>query len=278
LTVASNSIYGDLKLGSGSTVSGSGTLVFNKRGTQTITSAGKTLSGFSIQVAGLNGTVQLADALSTSVAFLHTQGTFDAVSYNVTATTITSSGGRVRTLSMGSGTWTATASGTAWNVSGSNLTLNKGTSNILLSNISLNARTFAGAGRTYSKLTIGGATGISTTTITGNNTFDELASTKTVAATLALDSTIQTVAVWSISGTAGNLFSVTGTSATAPAYLISTATPESADYLSISNVRATPLIDTWYAGANSVNGGSLGWIFSVYPNIITANSNFFVFF
>lgn len=258
------SLYGDWTNGSGTTVTGTGTLAFVKRtGTQTITSAGKTFTQ-GITPNSINGTVVLADALVTNLQLGFGPGTFDAASYNVTAATVTGSVvTTARTVSMGSGTWTLTGTGTVWDFSVvTGLTLNKDTANIVLSDTSTTSRTFAGGGLAYNKLTIGGATGVSILTVTGNNTFSEIASTKTVASTLVLGSTIQTVGAWTASGTAGNLLLVAGTSSAAPAYLVLTTGVISSDYLSIANVRATPLDGAWYAGANSTNGGSLGWIFT----------------
>lgn len=37
------------------------------------------------------------------------------------------------------------------------------------------------------------------------------------------------------------------------------------DYLNIIGVRAYSLQDTWYAGPNSINKGSLGWILTQIP-------------
>jgi hypothetical protein len=67
---------------------------------------------------------------------------------------------------MGSGTWTLSGTGTVWNCATStNLRLIQNTSTIVLSNTSTTARTFAGGGKTYNNLIIGGATGTSTLTI-----------------------------------------------------------------------------------------------------------------
>jgi len=224
--------------------------------------------------------VQLADALSCGGVQFYS-GTFSAVSYNVTSATYSANFGSTSVINMGSGTWTATASGTAWSAVNTAV-VNPGTATILLSDTTTTARTFAGGGLSYPKLTIGGATGVSTTTITGNNTFAEIASTKTVASTLSLAATIQTVGAWTAAGTAGNILTVSGTSAASPGYLVLTGSPTTSavDYLNISNVRATPLETTWYAGANSVNNGSLGWIFSAGSGavVITVKGNFFLFF
>jgi hypothetical protein len=205
--------------------------------------------------------VQLADALVNSSTLGLTSGTFNAVTYNVTSTTFSVVSSLNRTISMGSGLWTLTSSGFAWFASAVNLTINKGTADIILTDTSTTARTFAGAGFAYNKLTIGGATGISTTSITGNNTFSEIASTKTVANTISLGSTTQRVAAFTAAGTVGNLLTITGTSVTFPANLIYTG----ASTVNVSNViptfvRAYNVFSKWTA-TNSTNGGSYGWLF-----------------
>jgi len=249
-------VYGDWVYGSGITFSTGAMSCRRKSGTQTITSAGKTFFGVFLLGAA---TVQLLDALQCTSAFgvSSTTSSFDANNKNVTCNDATLSG----TVVMGSGTWTMTGTETVWYKTTG--VINAGTSTILLSNTSTTARSFIGGGATYNKLTIGGATGASTTSLLNNSTFGEIASTKTVAATIALGSTIQTVETWTAAGTAGNLLTVSGTSAASPAYLVLTGAPNTnaVDYLNITNVRATPLDTTWYAGANSVNNGSLGWIF-----------------
>jgi hypothetical protein len=137
------------------------------------------------------------------------------------------------------------------------------------------AKTFAGGGISYSGITLdqGGA---GTLTFSGNNTFKNITNTysATGATSIAVGSTITTLSQFSAAGTAGNLLTLTGSSASSPATLIYTgATRISSDYLTVSNVRAYNLSTTWYAGANSTNGGSLGWIYSAYtpPPVYTIN-------
>ena len=258
------SVYGDWRNGSGTTLSGTAILTFVDRGTQTITSAGKSFTQ-PITINSLTGTVQLADALTITAAggLVFTSGAFDAIAYNVTSSTVINSGTASNTVSIGSGTWTVSSSTTPWVFSSIvGLTFNKGTGSILLSSSATGSRVFAGGGLAYPKITMGG-TVVTDTIITGNNTFAEVASTKTTASSISLQNTIQIVGAWTAAGTAGNLLTASGTSAAAPAYLVLTGSPTTSavDYLNISNVRATPLATTWYAGANSVNSGSLGWIF-----------------
>ncbi len=254
LTTSTNTpfVYGDWKFGTGVTSSSTaGTITFAKRGTQTITSNGITF-GCPITIDSVTGVVQLADALSldSTRTLTLTSGTFDAVSYNVTtglfSAVFATSGSR---LKMGSGTWTLSGTGSVWTGISSDVTFYKGTADIVLSNTSTSARTFTGGGLSYNKLTIGGATGTSTTTITGNNQFTELASTKTVAHTIALGSTTQTFGKWTVTGTAGNVVTLTGTGT---AHILAGACTDSIDYLAMGSIGfAATSPGEFYAGANS---------------------------
>ena len=163
-----------------------------------------------------------------------------------------------------------------WAHAATSATLNKETANILLSDTTTGARSFIGNGKSYNKLTIGGATGTSTLTITGANTFTELASTKTVAHTIIFPNSTTTVDTWSITGTAGNVVTLTRTGGSGQFTLSKTSGYLSGiDYLSISNGIGYAPISTWYVGANSTNGGgNTGLIFTARP----APDNFMAFF
>lgn len=241
-------VYGDWKFGTGVTSSSTtGTITFASRGTETITSNGVTF-GCPIAINSFTGTVQLADALTLNAArtLTLTSGTFDAVSYNVTVFGfIASAGGIIR---MGSGTWTLAGTGTIWNCSGGSF-LYRGTANIVLSDSSTTGRTFTGGGLSYGKLTIGGTTGTSTLTISGDNQFAELASTKTVAHTISLGTTTQTLGAWTITGTAGNVVTLTGTGIS---HILAGACTSGIDYLAMGSIGfASTSPGEFYAGANS---------------------------
>ena len=264
-------IYGNWINGTGTTLTGTAVRTFAGRGSQTITSAGKTFTQ-NLIINSPNGSVTLQDSIacssSTSPNFNLTSGTFDANGYNVTTTSISSGAGfassnsNIRTVNVGSGTWSLGSSGTAWTTATStNLTVT-GTGTISLTSAS--AKTFAGGGVAYTNITLdqGGA---GTLTITGNNTFKNITNTysATGATTIALGSTTQTVTQFTGTGTSGKVLTISGTSATNPGTLVMSgaATATTSDYLTISNVRAYSLVDTWYAGNNSTNSGSLGWYF-----------------
>jgi hypothetical protein len=247
-------IYGDWKFGTGVTSSSTtGTITFAGRGTKAITSAGKSFN-CNITVDCATGTVQLVDAISTNSSrnFILTSGTFNAVSYNVTAGTVNISGTTARTLKMGSGTWSlssATSNVTHWDATTTtNLTFYKGTANIIQGNNNNNTRTFAGGGLSYNKFTFAGAQ-TNTTTFTGDNQFTEFASTKTVAFTIALGTTTQTFGKWTITGTAGNVVTLTGTGTS---HILAGACTSGIDYLAMGSIGfAATSPGEFYAGANS---------------------------
>jgi hypothetical protein len=275
-------IYGNWINGTGTTLSGSGVMTFAGRGSQTITSSAKTFTQ-SFVINTPTGSVTLQDAL-TLTDITHTSGTLNANIYNVTflsgSTSLISASTFTRTLALGSGTWTSIATGgVAWStntITGLTIT---GTGTISLTGAS--AKTFNGGGANYSGITLNQG-GLGTLTIAGNNTFANITDTASGATTISLGATTQTVGAFTAAGTAGNLLTITGTSAASPATLIYTGgTPiPNLDYLVPTFVRAYPTTANWYVGSNSTNGGSLGFVFAPYipPSTGGINGQFFAFF
>jgi hypothetical protein len=246
---------------------------FAGRSTQTITSAGKTFTAITAYVGTTS--LVLGDALNcTGDIELLTGADFNAATYSVTTNTFLATS--ANTVALGSASWTVTGTGTCWSV-GATTTISD-TAEITLSNNTATARTFAGGGKTYGKLTIGGNTSTSTTTITGTNTFSEIASTKTVAHTVVFPNVTTTVGAFTVQGSVGNVVTLSRTGGSGTFTLTKTGGGVvSSNYLSISNSTATP-IDTWYAGANSTNGGNnTNWIFANAPTP-PSSGNFFMFF
>jgi len=269
-------LYGDFTIPAAMTWTniGTGRLTFSGSTTKTITTNGETVGDITITegtvLLGSNITVNDNDIITL------TAGTFNANNFNVTAR-FSSSNSNVRTITMGSGTWTLPGSGTIWNLATTtNLTFNKDTANIVLSGTA--SRTFAGGGLTYNNLTIGGVGGTPTTTFTGNNTFATLASTRTQAHTILLPSGgTTTCSNWTITGTAGNVVTLNASTSGTQATLTKTGgdTITGINFLSIRDSNATPS-DTWYAGFNSTNvSNNTGWIFTSGPG---ANGNMFLMF
>jgi hypothetical protein len=279
-------IYGNWINGTGTTLSGTGVMTFAGRGSQTITSAGRTFTqDMAIDTPG--GTVTLQDAFNNSRnnggALTVNRGTFNANGFNVTlsgtGSSFVSTSATTRTVEVGSGTWTIAGSATGnicWNIQNTSTLTITGTGTISLTSAS--AKTFNAGGLAYTNITLnqGGAGAL---TISGNNTFKDITNTykSTGAANITIGTTTQTVSQWTGAGEAGRLLTVQGSSASSPGTLILTsAVKPNVDYLTITGVRAYSLTDTWYAGANSTNNGSLGWIFAAAP--ATATGNFFFMF
>lgn len=254
LTYGNNgfTVHKDWSNGTGMTFSGNVTNTFSGRTTQTITSNGVSFDQ-SFTVDNFSGTVQLADAFTTGSArtLTLTSGTFDAVSYNVTTGLFTASTATNTVLKMGSGTWTLSGTGSLWTLP-AGFTLYKGTANIVLSDTSTTARTFSTGNLSYNKITIGGTTGTSTLTITGVLTATELASTKTVAHTINFINGV-TLGKWSVTGTVGNVVTVSG----GQTITIAGAAVSGVDYLAMGTTAlSTTSPAEFYAGANSTGTGT----------------------
>lgn len=254
---SSQTRYGSLILGSGITVAGTSSQTFSGRGTMTFTSAGKTIT-FSITVNAPGGTFQLGDAFnSTSPKFEHSQGTVNANNFNLTCLSFTTAFAKTRTITMGSGLWTLTGTSNVWNVTPVNdLTFNKGTANILLSNTTTTARGFTGGGLSYNKLTIGGATGTSIFSISGTNSFTELASTKTVAHTITFNDDQGTIDTWSIAGVnnANRVIVKTAFAGTRRAFSLTNRT-QNIDFLDVQDIQVNQH-NRFYVGTGSINRGN----------------------
>lgn len=268
----SATVAGSVTLVAGMSYTHTGTITFT--GTGTITTAGKTFGGLTINGSGI--TVQLADALNCLVLTL-TQGTFTTNDYAVTCSAFSSSNSNTRTLNMGASAWTITGTGTCWSViTTTNMTLNKGSANILLSNNTTTPRTFAGgAGLSYNKLTIGGTSSTSTTTITSGQ-FTELDSTKTVAHVVQLGANVGTIDTWSVKGTLGNVVTFQSNLAGTQRTFALTNITSGIDYLKVKDINCTTA-NKFYVGANSEdNGNNTNVIFTAAPS--ASNSNFFLMF
>lgn len=147
LTSGTRVIYGDITISTGMTWT-SGTAITTlacTSVTQTITTNGKSLNSPFV-IDGVGGTVLLADHFSmdgaSARALTLTNGTLNANNKNVTCGSFSSNNANVRTVTMGSGTWTLTGTGTVWNFgTTTNLTYNVNTSTVIISDTSASSKT-----------------------------------------------------------------------------------------------------------------------------------------
>jgi hypothetical protein len=235
----------------------------------TLTNLGKTISALTVNAP--SGTVTLGDAATVTLTITLTAGTFTASNYSVTAASFSSNNSNTRILNMGSSTWTITGSGTtAWNTATTTgFTVNPSTSTISMTSSS--AKTFAGGGLTYYTISQGGAGAL---TVSGSNTFTTISNAVQPTTFTFTSGTTQTVTNFNVSGTSGNLVTIGATTTSAATLSKPTGTINS-NYLSISYSTATGGA-SWYAGANSTNGGNnTGWTFTAVPS--TSGSFLFLF-
>jgi hypothetical protein len=248
--------YGNYTLGAGVTISGTSSQTFSGRSAiMDITTTGKTIT-FPIVADTPDGTLRLADSLLSTGSITLSRGTLNANNFNLTCASFSSSNSVTRTITMGSGLWTLSGTGTVWNTStATNLTVNTNTANILLSNNTTTSRTFSASGAAYNKLTIGGTTSTSVTSFSGGMTFAELASTKTVAHTIRLTSNINTIETWSITGTPGNVVTFDSSIAGSRRTFFLGNVSAGIDYLSVKDI-GERYGSKFYVNANSTDGGN----------------------
>jgi len=266
---------------------------------QTITSAGKSFVTGAITISDTGNSVAytFADAFSSNAAVTITAtGTVGVVNINanfnltgatntltltagnlsvknganVTCGVFSSSGTSTRTLNMGSGTWTITGTGTCWNLATSTgMTLNAEQSRILMNNTSATACGFSGGSLTYYTLELAKGSSTATTTISGSNTFANfIDNTSTAAHTITFaSSTTSSFYRFNVRGTAGNLITMNRPAAPTPVLAkLGKGIVCYCDYITLGNLTPSPATNTWYIGANSSIGTSVGFIATDAPS------------
>jgi hypothetical protein len=204
---AAITVSGSITLVAGMTFSNTSTFTFNATGT--ITSAGKTFNGISINGTGI--TVTLGDPLVITNSIVVSAGTFTTNNNDVNAGSLLSSAVVARTINLGSSTVTLTSSTPITFTTSTNLTFNAGTSSITCSNSN---PTFAGGSQTFNNVTFS-STALSGPDITGGNTFVNL----TVAGRAA--SGIGTLSISANQVITGTLTASAGTDATCRLFIVS---------------------------------------------------------
>lgn len=224
--------YGNWAFGSGTNTSGTGSITFAGRGSQTITSAGKSFSG-SINIDVLSGSVTLQDAFSPLGDLSIVTGTFDANNYNVSVPNVFSSNTNTRTINIGSGTWLIYGS-TGWitsTITGLTVT---GTGTISMSRSA--AITFNGGGiQTWPTINQANSGAL---TISGSNKFQNITNTRA-----PFGATTVRFAGGSVNEFVN--FNLTGSSSG-----ICTLTSNTTTQAILRKV------DPWYMGANSTDSGN----------------------
>lgn len=268
-------VFGSMTYGSGMTTSGGNiTLKMMARSSVTITSRGTVLI-HRLYLGATGGTFTLQDALTLSggnspsfrIGVDSQAVTFSSSGFSVTVPGIIVVGSA--TASFGAsqvtiaGDSSASYGGSFQADAGATVSFSGG--EIKFTDTSALAKTFAGGGKTYNLVWFAPGAGTGTFQITGSNTFGELRDDGTAAHSILFTAgTTQTIGTWSVRGNSGALITIG--SITAAGHTLSKASGAvAADYLSISRSTATGGA-SWYAGANSTDGGNnSGWIFAPPP-------------
>lgn len=266
-------LTGNLILKSGMAFTGSTvTCNFLGTGTHTITLDGVTPTGLNFTINPGTGSYTLQDDLTLDNArgFTLQTGTFNANDKNISVGSFTSGINVTRVLNMGSGTWTLKNTGTVWSISGSGMTLNPGTSTIIINDTSATGKTFAGFSLTYNDITVASGSGV--VAFTNNSTWNNFTMNAPVSVRFQ-SSTTQTIqGSFNAVGSSGNVITIDSSTAGTPAILSKSSGAVISDYLSLKDSDARGGA-SWYAGANSTNvSGNRGWQFS---NQDASKANFF---
>jgi hypothetical protein len=275
----SATIYGDLTLSSTVTVSTTSTWTFaSTSATTRVITTNATTIGRPITFNGVGGSWRLADALlmGTTRLLTHTNGTLNLNGKTLTVGTQYQTATGTKNLTFNGGTLVCPAAGSTGfnNAVPAGFTTTAGTGTGKISTTGATAKGFVGGDSIYNcTLSNDGAGAVN---ISGANTFTTIANGVQPTAFIFPSSTTTTVTNWNVSGTAGNLVTITSSAAGTAATLSKASGTVSSNYLSLKDSAATGGA-TWYAGANSTNvSNNSGWIFSNAP--VTSGGNFFFMF
>lgn len=263
--IANSTIYGNLTVSSGMTLTSSATaLTFGATsGTKTITTNAKTLN-FNITIDGSGGTFQLQDALTmgSNRALGHANGTIDLNGKTLTVGNSYTTVSGTKNLTFNAGTLVCPADFN--NAAPTNYTTTAGTGTGKISMTAAVTKTFTGGGSTFNcTLSNDGAGALS---ITGSNTFTTLANGVQPTTIRFTAGTTQTITNFNLLGTAGNLVTINSLTTGSQFTLSKASGTVNADYLSIRDSNATGGA-VWNAGINSVNvSNNTGWIFQSVGN------------
>jgi len=257
-------LFGSLNLSATTVVSASTnaiTFISTQTG-NTITTNGVNIDR-PLAFSGVGGEWKLTDALSvgSTRTVTLTNGTLDGNGQNVTLGSFALGAG-TKTLTLGSGLWSVTGSGTAWNANTNvaNLTVSASTGTISMTSAS--AKTFAGGGKAWPTLNQGGTGAL---TIQQSNTFANITNTAQPSTITLTAGTTQTVSAFGVSGTSGNFVTLNSSAAGSQATLSDSSGTNSVSFVSIKDINATGGA-TWEAFITSGNvdaGNNTGWDFLV---------------
>lgn len=273
-TIGNATIYKDLILSPTQTLTTVGSLTFAGTSvTQIITSNNLTIPTTTLTINSATTTFQISTALTITGSITLTNGTFNVINgANITCSSFISNNSNTRTLNMGSGVWTLTGTLVVWNITTSTgMTINCGTSRVVITDTSATNNTFTGGGFTYYTVECArGGGGGSLIFNSINTTIINFIDVTSTAAHSILFNATGTYYFYRfiVKGSAGNLITISrGGTVTIALSKLGRGVVSNCDYLSISSVTFTVSpASTWYAGANSAGSSAGGWVLTVPPS------------
>jgi len=258
-----------------------GTLTFKNTTSVGFDSSGVTFLG-SVVIAptGGSGAVSLTTPFVSTSTLTFTSGSFTTNNFDVTCSGFASQNINVRTLDMGSSTWTITGTGIAWNVNITNLVLTEGTSTIRFTNNSATDKTFNGGSGDYYNFE-NDTNGSGVLDIGGANTFNifDIAKTNNNRTVRFPGPSTQTVTQFK--NTAGTGHVITTITGSAPAFVLSDTTGTNSltnTTISFSTAQGGATWDALSANGNVNAGGNTGWNFGaavLLPGLFTNSQTYF---
>ena len=274
-------VYGSLTLSSTMTLSTGATLTMASTSAtvRKIKTNGKSVS-FAILFNGVGGTWQLQDNMTMLTQTIsHANGTFDLNGYTLSTDVSYITVAGTKNLTFNGGTFTtsmATASGPGFNnnvPTGFSTTAGTGVGKIRFT--SPIAKNMVGGGSVFNCTLYNDAA--AALTITGANTFNDIDKGNPTTAFVFPAGATTTVNNFSLTGSVGNIVTITSSTPGVAATLSKASGVVSSDYMSIQDSAAGGGA-TWYAGTHSTNvSGNTGWIFTA-PPAATADGKFFLMF
>jgi len=252
-TVAQHSIFGGFKLIAGLLATGGAILIFRTRTPKSFQTFGVTFNHRFVFTAP-HGSYTLQDNLTTSGRLDVNTGTLDFNGHNVQAAVFFGTDSLIiddGVLTMTNAMLTLTGAGAVFTIAGTHI--NGAGSTVKFTNTSNATLTFQGGTRTFG--TIWFARGASTgdIVITDTDMYADIKDTGTAAHSHKFaDGSTTTVGTFEVTGSAGNLVTLTSIAGGLFNLIKTGGGVVSMDYVDVFHTYATPS-NTWYAGTHSVN-------------------------
>ena len=265
-----SAIFGSFKLIAGLSATGAGIIVFRGRTAEILQSFGASFLHRFVFTAP-HGSYTLQDPLVTTGRLDVNTGTLAFNGNNVTASVFFGTDSFIiddGVLDMPGATLTLTGAGAAFTIAGTHV--HGAGSTIKFTNTSNASLTFQGGNRTFGTVWFDRGASTGDILVTDTDMYADIKDTGTAAhAHKFADGSTQTVNNFDVSGSAGNLVTLTSISGGLFNLMKTGGGVISMDYIDAQHAYATPS-NTWYAGTHSVNHQSVpvagdGIIFSDPP-------------